>query len=274
MPDYLLPFCFALLAWWLSTGVILFLNHLRAETYRWSLLCATIVLLGSLFVVQATGTDTTRVGAMLAFCAAMLVWGWLEMSYFMGFVTGPRKLACPPGSIGWRRFRLALQTSLHHEAAVVVLGAVLIGLTWDAPNQFGTWTFLTLWLMRWSAKLNLYLGVPHINEHWFPAHLRFLTTYMRRRSMNLFFPVVITAATALMTLLLVPAATSASDDFTRTGYVLVATLLALGILEHWFMVLPLQDSALWNWALRQTGRSADDARPGQGKPFDAKKQTV
>ena len=260
MPDYLLPFCFALLAWWLSTGVILFLNHLRARTYRWSMLAATLVLLGSLVVLHTSSTDTTPVGAMLAFTAALLVWGWLEISYFMGFLTGPRKLACPTGSTGWRRFGLALQTSLHHEAAVVLLGAVLIGLTWDAPNRFGTWTFVTLWLMRWSAKLNLYLGVPHINEHWFPEHLRFLTTYMRRRPMNLFFPVAITSATALMVLLLVPAATTASDDFTRTGDVLVATLLALGILEHWFMVLPLRDSALWNWALRQAGQSAADVQ--------------
>jgi putative photosynthetic complex assembly protein 2 len=274
MPDYLLPFCFALLAWWLSTGVILFLNHLRARTYRWSMLAATVLLLGSLVVLHTSSTDTTPVGAMLAFTAALLVWGWLEISYFMGFLTGPRKLACPTGSTGWRRFGLALQTSLHHEAAVVLLGAVLIGLTWDAPNRFGTWTFVTLWLMRWSAKLNLYLGVPHINEHWFPEHLRFLTTYMRRRPMNLFFPVAITSATALMVLLLVPAATTASDDFTRTGDVLVATLLALGILEHWFMVLPLRDSALWNWALRQAGQPAADVQPGPEKSFEANKRAA
>ena len=30
---------------------------------------------------------------------------------------------------------------------------------------------------------------------------------------------------------------------------MIATLLALGILKHWFLVLPLPDSALWESAL-------------------------
>ena len=90
---------------------------------------------------------------MIGFAQALIVWAWLEMSYFMGFVTGPCKLACPPDIAGWARFRLALKTSLHHEAAVVALGVSIILLTWDAPNQFGTWTFVTLWSMRWSAVI-------------------------------------------------------------------------------------------------------------------------
>ena len=35
------------------------------------------------------------------------------------------------------------------------------------------------------------------------------------------------------------------------------TLLALAILEHWFMVLPLPANALWSWGLR----SRDAAPP-------------
>jgi hypothetical protein len=33
--------------------------------------------------------------------------------------------------------------------------------------------------------------------------------------------------------------------------VLVASLLALALLEHLMMVLPLQPAALWRWALRR-----------------------
>ena len=32
--------------------------------------------------------------------------------------------------------------------------------------------------------------------------------------------------------------------------ILAATLLSLGVLEHWFMVIPLPSHALWNWGLR------------------------
>ncbi len=268
MTHYLLPFFFALLAWWFSTGLVLYLNHLRANTYRWSMLASSIVLIACLVGLQMGRNDTTQLGALLAFTQALLVWAWLEMSYFMGFITGPRKLGCPPGTMGWRRFRLALKTSLHHEAAVVLLGILLIVTTWGAPNQVGTWTFVTLWLMRWSSKLNLFWGVPHVNEHWFPMHLRYLTTYMRRRPMNLFFPLAVSVSTALMVVLVLLAIASA-DLFSQTGYVLIATLLALGVLEHWFMVLPLHDSALWNWALRLATKSASKQRPEARKSCDA-----
>lgn len=265
MSDYLLPFCYALLAWWLSTGVVLYLNHLRTDTYRWSLLTASLVLAGCLYGLELSSDDTTPLGALVAFTEALLVWAWLEMSYFMGFVTGPRKLPCPPGSVGWGRFGLAVKTSLYHETAVVLLGVLLIALTWQAPNPFGAWTFVTLWLMRWSAKLNLYLGVPHVNEDWFPPHLRFLTTYMRRRPINAFFPLAVTVSTVAAGLL-VQAAFAATADLDRTGYLLVASLLALGVLEHWFMVLPLQDSALWQWALKLAGRSPGGADRGAPPP--------
>jgi hypothetical protein len=33
------------------------------------------------------------------------------------------------------------------------------------------------------------------------------------------------------------------------GLSLISTLLVLAILEHWFLVLPLRDAALWSWAL-------------------------
>ena len=45
------------------------------------------------------------------------------------------------------------------------------------------------------------------------------------------------------------AAATATDPYTMMAMSLVATLLALAIVEHWFMVLPLPDAALWRWAL-------------------------
>ncbi|WP_281168002.1 DUF3623 family protein [Thioflavicoccus mobilis] len=39
------------------------------------------------------------------------------------------------------------------------------------------------------------------------------------------------------------------STFKAASLTLIATLLALGILKHWFLVLPLPDSALWKSAL-------------------------
>jgi hypothetical protein len=37
----------------------------------------------------------------------------------------------------------------------------------------------------------------------------------------------------------------------QTGLILVATLLAMAIVEHWLLVLPIQSTALWRWAMRK-----------------------
>ncbi len=76
-----------------------------------------------------------------------------------------------------------------------VTAVLLAALTWDAANPVGLWTFTVLWLMRWSAKLNVFLGVPNLNGDWLPAHLGFLQSYMGRRSMNHLFPLSVTTAT-------------------------------------------------------------------------------
>ena len=56
----------------------------------------------------------------------------------------------------------------------------------------------------------------------------------------------------------------ATTAFESTGYILVSSLLALAVLEHWFMVLPLPSERLWHWALPPRRRSA--LKPGLSKP--------
>ncbi len=240
--------CAAVGGWWLSTGVVLYLNQLPARSHRWSLGLATVVLVLSLAGLHAGRGDTSTAGALVAFAQAILVWAWVEMSYFMGVVTGPRCEPCPPEASGWSRFRLALDTSIHHELLVVGMAGVVAALTWQASNPVGIWTFTVLWLMRWSAKLNLFLGVPNVNLEWFPRRMDYLGSYIAHRSMNLLFPVSVCLGTAAATVFAMQAH-MAPDAGQEMAFALLATLIGLGTLEHWFMVLPLRDSALWRWAL-------------------------
>jgi len=250
MAQHALAALYALFVWWLSTGIVLYLDRLPRRTFRWSLLGASLLLLGALVALVGQSAADGVVNAYLAFTCAVVVWGWLEMSYFMGLVTGPHKDPCPVGYSNWQRFRLAVQTSLYHELAVVGLAALIVGLTWGEPNQVGTWAFLVLWWMRWSAKLNLFFGVPNLNEDWLPEHLRMLTSFIKKKPINLVFPVSVTVATVVVALLMERALSPGVEPFTAVALTLIATLLALGILEHWFLVLPVADSALWKWALR------------------------
>jgi len=250
MAQLALAALYALFVWWLSTGIVLYLDRLPRRTFRWSLLGASLLLVGALVALVGQSAADGVVNAYLAFTCAVVVWGWLEMSYFMGLVTGPHKDPCPVGYSNWQRFRLAVQTSLYHELAVVGLAALIVGLTWGEPNQVGTWAFLVLWWMRWSAKLNLFFGVPNLNEEWLPEHLRMLTSFIKKKPINLVFPVSVTVATVVVALLMERALSPGVEPFTAVALTLIATLLALGILEHWFLVLPVADSALWKWALR------------------------
>jgi putative photosynthetic complex assembly protein 2 len=250
MSEFGLPVLFTLFVWWFSTGVILYLDGLPRETFRWSLFAATALLVAALFGLSKSSADASVGGAYTAFACGVAVWVWVEVSFLLGFVTGPRRTICPPWAFGWGRFVYAIEAILHHELAIIVLAAAVVAATWDGPNQVGTGTFLVLWAMRQSAKLNLFLGVRNLNEQFLPDHLRYLQTYFRRRWMNLLFPVSVTAATTLAVLIWERAWASDASPFQAVGLTFIGTLLTLAILEHWFLVLPLPSEVLWSWGLR------------------------
>lgn len=217
---------------------------------------------------------TTAWGAYAAFVGALLVWGWNEMAFLLGFVTGPRTAACPAGCGGWRHFGHAVETLLYHELALAVSALAVLALTAGAPNPVGAWTFLVLWAMRLSTKLNVFLGVPNLSEEFLPEQLRYLRQFFTRKPMNLLFPLSVTLAT-VATALVVQAALDATSPGEVVGRTLVAALMGLAVLEHWFLVLPLPSGELWRWGLRsRQGAEAatdgvdapgTDAEPGSGK---------
>jgi putative photosynthetic complex assembly protein 2 len=260
---YLLPVLYVLFLWWFTTGVVLYLDGLPQRTYRWTMLGASVLGLVSLAVLAWTRDDPTTLGAYLAFTAALLVWGWHETSFLMGYVTGPSRAPLVAGATGWARFWQALRTMLWHELAIAVTALAIVLLLWDAANPIGMWTFLILWVMRISAKLNVFLGVPNLAEQFLPDHLAHLKSYLRRQPMNLLFPISVTASTVVLAVMAYEAAAVEPGTFTAVAYCLGAGLLALALLEHWFLVLPLADSALWGWAMRsrQQVAIADDAAP-------------
>ena len=191
----------AILAWWFSTGVILLLCALPKKTFGWSLTAASIVAGGAIYAFLGSARDTSAAGTYISFLSALCIWGWIEMSFLMGFVTGPRTAPCPDGAVGWYRFRLAIQTLLYHELTIAGAAVALVALTWGAPNRTGTLAFLILMAMRISAKLNIFLGVPNLTDEFLPARLGYLKSYFRRCETNLLFPVCITASTLVAIIL-------------------------------------------------------------------------
>ena len=127
---------------------------------------------------------------------------------------------------------------------------MIVALTWGAPNQVGLWTFLLLWGMRQSAKLNFFLGVLNLGEQFIPAHLVYLKSFLRQRPMNVLMPFSITGGTVVATILVQRANEPGIDGARAAGLTFLITMLALAVLEHWVLVLPLPFEKLWSWVLR------------------------
>lgn len=248
-----MPLVFSIAVWWLSTGIILRLvDGAGPGRQARALVAASLALTLGLAGVVLTRDMTTPLGAYLAFVSALLVWSWQEITFLVGLVTGPNRQPCPEVK-GWARAWHAFRTIAHHEAALVLLGAAVILPSWDAANPVAYQTFLVLWAMRLSAKLNLFLGVKNFYESFLPPSLHYLLTYFSRRSFNLFFPVSLSLAT-LVAVFLWEQAWLGESAYEIAASSLVASLLALAILEHLLLVLPIHPERLWRWAwVRQGG---------------------
>jgi putative photosynthetic complex assembly protein 2 len=258
MSSLIWPVLFALALWWLSTGIILYLDGLPRSTFPATMVIATITLGAALFGLVGTRSDNGMSAGYCAFTCALLVWAWQEIAFLLGVVTGPRREPCPAEVAGWQRAWLAFQTVVHHELALVALAIAVWFAVGDGENRIGWWTFLSLWIMRQSAKLNLFLGARNLSEAFLPAHLRYLHSYFRRRPMNSLFPVSITATSAAACWVWQQTLHLPAGSPQAPGLALVGTLLALGALEHALLVLPLPPESLWKWGLRSREAAALD----------------
>lgn len=251
MADLGLAALFAVFIWWFSTGLILLLDGLPRGTFRWSLVISSLLAVAALLAMAHTANRVDTASTYCAFTCALLVWGWHELSFLTGWITGSRRVAQSSGARGWGRLWQAVQAILWHELGILAVGLVVVALAWNAPNPVGAWTFVVLWAMRTSAKINLFLGVRNLSEEFLPSHIAYLQTYFRRRAVNLFFPLSVSIATAVLGWMVTQALAPGVAPARALALTLAGTMLALGILEHWLLVLPIPAAALWGWAMRQ-----------------------
>lgn len=270
-----MPVAVATGVWWLSTGLVLLLDGLPRASFRWSLALSSVLALGAMVGLAHTAHSTSVGAAYFAFLCALALWAWHELSFLTGWVTGPSKQALPAGQRGWPRFRHAVRAILWHELGIVACGVAVLAISWGQPNAVGAWTFLVLWIMRTSAKLNLFLGVRNLSEEWLPEHLAYLGSFFRRRRMNALLPFSILGAGWVMALLVDSATAPGLNDAAVAGLMLTAALLGLAILEHALMVLPLPTSAttgaLWGWAMRSPARATAAAVDGSAPTRPARR---
>ncbi len=254
----------ALLVWWFSTGLILFgvkrADHGTGISHAGLTIGALPFLMLGFWGFWHT-LHLNSIGSVYgAFGSAILIWGWFELAFLCGMISGPNTYPCPPGVPPLERFVRAWGTVAYAELALIV---VMIAAAWvaqDAQNMFGVWTFAVLFFARISAKLNLYLGVPNINTDFLPKPMGHLASHFRIAPMNALFPVSVTILTFATGCWLERWGAQAAVAPEAIGFALLTALTALALLEHWMMVIPLADAKLWQWMLPQAPCDSNKTR--------------
>ena len=249
MMHTLLPVAFVTLLWWSSTGAVLWLANGRTAQLQHRLLAMTFLCgIGFAGLIIASASDAVW-APYLAFISALAVWAWIEFAFLAGMVTGPHSGDCPPDVSERQRFRLAFRTIMHHEFTLAAALIAIWAVNHVSGNMMGFYTFALLWLMRLSAKLTIFSGAPTLSIDMMPHRLAHMKTYFRvDRIGPVFWASIITNSVLLAAAVWCLLNEKVSAE-AHTGLVMLTTLVALAVLEHLFMVLPLRDSALWGWAM-------------------------
>ena len=240
----------AIFAWWFSTGIILMIVRRadREGSHGMTVIAGLPMVALGIWAVSQSLSDLTATGAYLGFAGALAIWGWIELAFLAGVITGPLRDPCPPTAVGLDRFFRAFQTVAYHELALVLGLWVLVIASEGAENRIALATYMILFLARIMAKLNLFFGVPRINMEFVPERLGHLKSYFRKGQISLVFPIAVTVLTALLAVC-AERLWGAQSDVAMVGFALLTALSALALLEHWLMVVPLPDAKLWRWML-------------------------
>ena len=108
----------AVFLWWFSTGAILLVVRLTESVniltkLKVCILSLPILVIGLLGIWE-TSSNLTIVGSYFAFTSALLVWGWVELTFLTGVITGPNKMQCPENISLFEKFIRAWGTLAYH----------------------------------------------------------------------------------------------------------------------------------------------------------------
>jgi putative photosynthetic complex assembly protein 2 len=255
-PQLFFPIIYAMFIWWFTTGLIIVVYGRSDHLQRLGFLGATLALLVAFMGLLAVRDMTSVRAAYVSVTCGIVIWGWQVAGYYMGFITGIahdddllyRERSLP------RRFVLALRSSIYHELMAVGFIILLLAATWQSPNQWGVWMYIALWTMHVSAKLNVFFGVRNFRIDFLPRHLHHLEQLAAKRKTNVFFPFAVVFSTSVVGMLIYQAIVPTATATETAGLLLISTMVTLGIVEHWLLVLPLP-AILWGWGIRSMPES-------------------
>ncbi len=239
--------------WWFLTGLILFVVNwadTRGVVYhKFVTLGLLPILVVGFYGFLFTLNDDSINAVYLSFFSSLSIWGWFELAFLTGVITGPNRVEKPVGVDGFRRFQLAWAAIAYSELTLIVVFSTLFILSFGESNLFGLLTFFVLYAARLSAKLNLFLGVPKINIEFLPTRVGHLASHFKISGTSWFFPLSLTLLSGLAAYWLNGFRVAPVGSGEAIGFCFLLTLTMLAILEHFFMIVSFPDAVLWRWML-------------------------
>lgn len=239
----------AVATWWIATGVVIVIARRGVRRAGLTIAAMTVASAFAVMVMLVTAEMTGTAAAYAAFLSALVIWAWHEVTFLLGVVTGPRRIELDSRIGAASRFRQAFLVVRDHELALFASLLVIVWLLHDAPNQAALWSFLLLWVMRLSTKLNIFLGAPNAVSDLLPEQLRYLRSYFRTDRTTAFFPLSLLIAVSIFGICVLHASWSTTNAGLVSWSILAAFAL-LGLLEHLFLVLPIRDTDIWQVLLK------------------------
>lgn len=236
--------------WWLATGLVIAAQRDLPTRVAAAAVAGALAILGAVLVARSRA-DATPAGARRALAGAGLLWTWVAVSLYAGWLVGPAPRLPAPETPRLLAAYEAVRALAWHEAgslAVLVLAWVL---TRGGPNRAALHVLLAFWGTTQLAKLNVFLGVANPGERFLPEWLRFVEAFFGPRANSPLLAVSI-AALAAAAWWCGRRAARAEDPFARWSGAMVACMLALGALEHAFLGVAWE-TPLWDVFLRLRG---------------------
>lgn len=238
------------LFWWVATGLIIAMQR-SGPTRVAALIVATALAVFGFWELRVSANDDSALGARRSFYGGALLWGWVSVTFYGGYLTGFHTDALGITAPSWSLVLPAIQATLLSDvAALMLMGAVAL-LLLGARNKTGLWGLLIFWGVQQVAKLNVFFGVENPAGNFLPPHLAYLQQFFGPLVNSPFLGLSI-ALLSLLTMLEGWRVRSASTEGKRQAGVLYATILALAVLEIIVLGIPLETTP-WDSFLRARG---------------------
>lgn len=238
------------LFWWVATGLIIAMQR-SGPTRVAALVVATALAVYGFWELRSSANDDSALGARRSFMGGAMLWGWVSVTFYGGYLTGfhaePLGVAAP----SWTLVLPAIQATLLSDvAALLLMGAVALLLHGDR-NKTGLWGLLIFWAVQQVAKLNVFLGVENPAGNFLPPHLAYLRQFFGPLVNSPFLGFSI-ALLSVLTLVEGWRVRSAGSEGKRQAGVLYATILGLAVFEIIVLGIPLETTP-WDSFLRARG---------------------